>query len=84
MLKEDTGYRSFQQLGDARRANNLETIEDLGRHIRTLTALLRAAINTGANEREDEAWLIAIAPQALIDAGATQIEIEERKRKRRG
>ena len=52
------------------RANDWDTIEDLGRHILRLTALLRAAINTGANEREDEAWLISIAHDEAEAASA--------------
>ena len=53
-----------------RRANNLETIEELGSHVRRLAALLRAAINTSGNEREDEAALISIAHDEVLAAEA--------------
>jgi hypothetical protein len=53
------------------RANDFDTVQQLGNHIQRLGALLRAAINTGANEREDEAWLISIAHDEAAAAEAT-------------
>jgi carotenoid cleavage dioxygenase-like enzyme len=37
------------------------TLNDLGEHVYRLAALLRAAVNTGAGEAEDEGWLIGLA-----------------------
>jgi hypothetical protein len=41
------------------RPSDLETVEDLGRHVHRLAALLRAASSTG--DHDDEAWLVSMA-----------------------
>ena len=62
------------------RLNDRDTIEELGSHIQRLGALLRAANNCGANDRDDEAWLVSIAhaeaeaAEACYDAWASPAE----------
>ena len=51
---------TINSLSEQRR-KDLETVEELGRHVHRLATLLRAAMNTGANQRDDEAWLIDLA-----------------------
>jgi hypothetical protein len=46
---------------DSACANDFVTVQELGEHIHRISALLQAAINTGAGEEEDEGWLVGIA-----------------------
>jgi hypothetical protein len=41
------------------RDSTFATLNDLGEHIHKITALLRAAANTGPDE--DESWLVSLA-----------------------
>jgi hypothetical protein len=50
-----------------RRADAFATLDDLGEYIQKINALLRAAGNTGADEREDEAWLVSLAWDAAVE-----------------
>jgi hypothetical protein len=50
---------------------DLRAAEELGSQVRKITALLRAAINTGAGEEEDEGWLVSIAHDVAEEASAT-------------
>ena len=43
------------------RTRHFETLSNLGEHVHEVAVLLRAAINTGADEREDESWLVGLA-----------------------
>jgi hypothetical protein len=45
----------------AGRANDFHTVEALGSHVQRLGALLRAAVNCGSDQRDDEGWLVSIA-----------------------
>jgi hypothetical protein len=42
-------------------ASDFDTVEELGRHVRRMAALLRAATNVEPDGREDEAWLVSMA-----------------------
>lgn len=42
-------------------SNACRTLNDLGEHVHQVAGLLRAAINTGADQREDEGWLLNLA-----------------------
>lgn len=59
-------------------------LNDMGEHVHKIAALLRAAGNTGPDEREDESWLVSLAwdeaqrLQARYDEWATRSD-EERK-----
>jgi hypothetical protein len=39
----------------------VQILDDLGEYISKAAALHRAAMNTGADEREDQAWLVSLA-----------------------
>jgi hypothetical protein len=52
------------------RANDFRTVEDLSSHINKLAALLRAAINCGSGDEEDESWLVGIAHEEAERAKA--------------
>ena len=47
--------------------DDFATLEELGEYIHKINALLKAAGNTGADEREDEAWLVSLAWDAAIE-----------------
>jgi hypothetical protein len=58
MLDHTTPQSPEQQQN---RPSDLQTCDDLGGHINRLTALLRAVINCGAGDEEDESLLVGIA-----------------------
>jgi hypothetical protein len=43
------------------RASTFATLNNLGEHIHKITALLRAAADTGPENREDGSWLVSLA-----------------------
>jgi hypothetical protein len=50
-----------------RRADAFATLDELGQYVHTINALLKAAGNTGAGEREEEAWLVSLAWDQAIE-----------------
>jgi hypothetical protein len=43
------------------RPSDFETLNELGEHIHTLMALMRAVINVDTNHPDDEGWLVSLA-----------------------
>ena len=50
-----------------RNANACTKLSDLGEYVHKINALLKAAGNTGAGEREEEAWLVSLAWDQAIE-----------------
>jgi Ser/Thr protein kinase RdoA (MazF antagonist) len=63
MLNEHSALAPNEQ-----RRCDIDTVEELGRHIHRMAALLRGATNTGPDGREDEAWLVSMAAEEVEEA----------------
>jgi hypothetical protein len=56
MLANDTTNAPGEQ-----RLSSSATLNYMGEHVHKVAVLLRAATNTGSDEREDESWLVGLA-----------------------
>ena len=53
----------------------IQVLDEIGGHIVNATALLRAAVNTGADEREDECCLISLAFDEVLRLKSRYMEL---------
>lgn len=71
---ENHTANTFAEQRRGRHGDDFATLSELGEYVHKINALLKAAGDTGAGEREGEAWLVSLARDAAIEMKQRYVE----------